>query len=373
MRMAANISSGQYQVVVPPVIDYGLYLRTRRMLEPFSLSPRDRCMFELFSGVSYLIAGYWRRMWVVQEIMVATSVVVHCGQDYQRWDQLFERGFGPRTKPNYFDGIRLYSGKTPYAGDEDSHLSRYVDLHTGPQTFLELQAPIATFPHARVNEGLAIRLSSGGHSPLSTVLHVSNPLGRASTSLAQTICEWSEFNFQCSDRRDRVYALLSLSTKQAIVLPDYDIGVTALFLRVYNQLIDFDAMQEPTKIYTSEFLRKRSETVGILMPYLNLMVDELRQVLQTILRMKPRPNFANDHTYLAPIAHASASVLRFFCVYDDTVFAALENRLDNLLHLPQPNIEAATIAIRHELVEMVKAIDGKYRRLLPDDDVLSSV
>ena len=141
-----------------------------------------------FGCHQFLMRAYWKRTWVVQEIAAARSVLIQCGPDNLSWAAL-EKLLDPRKKEH----LLFPAG----------HLERYkhvADLFQNTTRFDSVEYDLET------------------DSPLDM----------------QDLFELVEKfrNTECQDRRDKVYALLSLLGPGMTIEPDYTSSPAELFVRV---------------------------------------------------------------------------------------------------------------------------------------------
>lgn len=145
---------------------------------------------------AFFARPYWHRLWVLQEILLAKAITVHCGDDYQDWDRILRAKFEGRDR-DYFDGI-LISMADKWRADS---------LNTGDQV---------KFRNVLWRMELYVIPWCNNLKPL---------------GLTETI-RWSMLlDLQCLDRRDRIYALLSLQSGDTTITPDYTIDAPELLLR----------------------------------------------------------------------------------------------------------------------------------------------
>ena len=158
---------------------------------------------------AYLSRPYWRRTWIVQEIICAKNIIVHCGANRADWEDLIR----PRiyaVGALRFDGISLVSSK----------LERSVGLEAANR-FVENAQAIENLANSRWSYWQARDTATPGH---------------------QVIYMFPQFASNgCFDRRDKIYAMLSLEPEQAFrdaVGVDYKVtcSVEELFARVLNAL-----------------------------------------------------------------------------------------------------------------------------------------
>lgn len=301
--------------------------------------------------------GYWRRMWIAQEIILAKSITVHCGKDSRDWDQLFDRSFGDPSKYNCFNGINWYQ----YSNQTRTYVSRKVFLHSGTQTLSDIYKRILGLYRARVDRfGQAPAWTPKDQKASKSRPFEGSVSARSSThediSLAYTLLRWAEYDFECFDRRDRVYALLSLSADQTSVPPDYQIGIPELLLRVYKQLVDVETLDPPGYLHESSMMEGRGRTVRALMQFLKFTRSDLRYTLQYALNMDQKLDLVSEYEYLCPIAFGVALLLRDTGVIGKI---AADWQYYRLRPPPEPQLMAGSAALRHEATSLIKTIDAE--------------
>lgn len=163
---------------------------------------------------------YWTRTWVVQEIVLAKELVVHCGSYFVTWDQ-FSNSIITLT-----DHLRF------------SHRGAVNIVNNGPGTLREE------------------RLSRKRRFSSSRSLH-------------ETL--WVFRRTQCTDLRDKIYALLSMSNSdsgQTQLAVDYTISTMELFFRTFEHC------------YESYVRERKISTLGsIIRPVLQLDSAEVQREL----------------------------------------------------------------------------------------------
>ena len=140
---------------------------------------------------------YWRRAWIIQEIAQARSITVHCGNDYQAWEQLFHYTGVPWGR---FDLAQ--KAETYRLWDEDGEVPEdpgTIELHSGVHEISTLLQPLHGLERVRLSR------SHNDHA----------------TSLAIFLSTFSKMDPRCVERRDKVYAFLSLDTSHTRIVPDY--------------------------------------------------------------------------------------------------------------------------------------------------------
>ena len=149
---------------------------------------------------AFLSRPYWKRTWIIQEIILAKSIVVHCGADHADWDSL--------VRPNWpdlsFDNISLHSSK----------LTKAVGIDAAKRFRSNVQT-LEALAHSRISYWR----DRGSAIPGTNIVF----LPTAFTSN------------ECFDRRDKIYAMLSLEPDEDFrnsIGVDYSISIEELFVRV---------------------------------------------------------------------------------------------------------------------------------------------
>lgn len=149
---------------------------------------------------AFLSRPYWKRTWIIQEIILARTIVVHCGADHADWDSL--------VRPNWpdlsFDNISLHS----------SRLTKAVGIDAAKRFRSNVQT-LEALAHLR----LSYWRDRGSAAPGTNIVFL--PTAFVSN--------------ECFDRRDKIYAMLSLEPDEDFrnsIGVDYSISVEELFTRV---------------------------------------------------------------------------------------------------------------------------------------------
>ena len=162
---------------------------------------------------AFLLRRYWKRTWIVQEVALARTLFIHCGEHEMTWEDLIEPRFG-------------------YGGGS------YTKL--GPRTLAKYWGHLRDEPLVFLN---VLRLTEGyGFGSISKFAHATRYT-------------------ECEDQRDRIYALLAMENPRLSyepILPDYTISVPELFVETYrlrssrsnhhDQLMDLDFLVRGLKI-----------------------------------------------------------------------------------------------------------------------------
>ncbi|KAL2277951.1 hypothetical protein FJTKL_15079 [Diaporthe vaccinii] len=136
---------------------------------------------------------YWRRMWVIQEIIHATRLTVWCGSQRVDWPVL----------------DRLYL--TIKTIDEENRLA----YHEFVTDVLRSPAFVMVWQRAHWR-------------------HPETPTPKLQT-LIETFQGW-----ECTDLRDKVYALVSMADQETAVLPDYSRSARQIYHDVLRQGVACD-------------------------------------------------------------------------------------------------------------------------------------
>ena len=130
---------------------------------------------------------YWRRIWIIQELLHAQKIIVWCGTRYFDWKHLETMYLKLRTleDTNWF-----------------THLSYHANvMQSTPATMIWQRA------HYR---------------------HPATPAPRLQT-LIEIFRDW-----QCTDIRDKVFALVGMAAKECSIIPDYDSSP----MKVYHGVLE---------------------------------------------------------------------------------------------------------------------------------------
>ena len=141
---------------------------------------------------SFLNREYWTRTWIVQEIALAASVLIHCGADHGAWSDL-EPLLDPQKN---FVWMRDMRG-----------LNRWRDDHDRVRALFHYEARFGLDGHRNYSDGWPVMRKLYDH-----------------------VREFRDM--KCRDPRDKIYALLSLFGPDLPIAPDYTLSAVELFIRV---------------------------------------------------------------------------------------------------------------------------------------------
>jgi hypothetical protein len=171
--------------------------------------------------LALLSRTYWRRLWVVQEVLLANSIVFLCGADYISWDDLcnyieFQLGDGDVNLSR--EPLRKeFSG---YSKDDVKAMASASALEwrilSTPARELLMQTP-----------GVDLIRAKTWWNPSYAVLH-------------KAIIRWAPR--ECEDVRDKVFGLLGIISNERdpvakALVPDYGITVEELYSTLLESLL----------------------------------------------------------------------------------------------------------------------------------------
>ena len=144
---------------------------------------------------------YFERLWIIQEIALAKSVTVHCGDNAMEWSNLIESRLGyDEVESSARDNAQV----TPH------HWRRPTDDKV---VFLNVLRQTVTKDAMKRPKGILDLIVRARHA-------------------------------ECEDPRDRLYALLSMEDQKAasvagteVIVPDYRISIAELFVDVYRKRV----------------------------------------------------------------------------------------------------------------------------------------
>lgn len=156
---------------------------------------------------AFLARPYWRRTWIVQEVICAKAITVHCGADHAEWESLITPRVY-RLSGLSFDGISLVSSKLEKAAGTEA-----ANQFKGNVQIIERLA------NSRWSYWQGREIATPGHQII---------------YLCPSFADNKSF-----DRLDKIYAMLSLEPEQSFrdaVGVDYKISVSQLFARALKAL-----------------------------------------------------------------------------------------------------------------------------------------
>ena len=168
---------------------------------------------------NFMERPYWARLWIVQEVCLAREVIIYCGHSSASWAQLMRYRFTSRDV-----GKKLVWNDIQLDQFPPEQRSRHTLLAT-ESDFLNRFDIIMRLDHLRRmhrQSGLTRYRDKRGHGWI--LQEQAHDLGFLVNSYR---------NQQCSDVRDRVFALLSLADRRMQRLePDYTMASAELLTQV---------------------------------------------------------------------------------------------------------------------------------------------
>ena len=166
---------------------------------------------------AFSTCSYWKRLWVIQEILLARELLVHCGKYSIGWHMLYEgchrillgEVWKSQSDPgSSFGGADAIAEAVP----EDFDHSRYVSLY--------------------------LQTTSGGPGDLAAVPRSHAIATRSKRLYTLKTAVMLHGLAECTDRHDRIYGLLGLVLRgndRGYFLADYGESLGSLFQRVIYQ------------------------------------------------------------------------------------------------------------------------------------------
>ena len=185
---------------------------------------------------------YWNRLWIVQEVVTAKDVMICCGSDAQTWENLLS------TTTRNISGVgRLlrYLRDAGFLTDLSAPVETFEVFGRGPDRVASHSStPVQTLEDFRLGYRRVERLIAHRQRYLDVTYGTStgavfrlpgfNPYQDTTSPTAGT---------QCLDRRDIIYAVLSLETDAFVrgkIAVDYECSIWDLAFRVLKATSDMD-------------------------------------------------------------------------------------------------------------------------------------
>ena len=204
--------------------------------------------------LAFLRRPYWQRLWIIQEVVLAKGIIVHCGDMRASWEDVVGATMQPHMS-EVFDGIELdrlvsqnLSATGAAAAPHTQRLSRSSADPTSDRV-AELRkamhhlAQLDCLRHQRSNKGV--------HFIVHNIHPANTAFKDSTTTLRREAFDVAHLNVlfpdvRCVDRRDHVYGLLALEREgegkglerlnekglNGSLRPDYAINAAELFVRV---------------------------------------------------------------------------------------------------------------------------------------------
>ena len=187
----------------------------------------------------FLNRPYFKRTWIVQEIACAKELIVHCGDHIGDWDHLvWSRIRAKDAYDNYsIDGTRV----------RQNQVAAIEHIALLDKTRMQWQRESRLLPH--------MRETSNGISTFVMLVQAHQ-------------------DTECEDRRDKVYALLSLGPRGLDIHPDCSISVADLFLDMCERILDEGYWWYDLGVLFSSMSLERKELAYILEVLLDSPVEQ---------------------------------------------------------------------------------------------------
>ena len=204
------------------------------------LKPSRRAQLNRWATwLPFLDRPYWTRTWIVQELILAQSILLYCGSNHMDFDDAIAAKMVSRSK---FSGILLDRETIPKRFDGiDVEIVLRVQAHPGWNEDENVEVLLRLYRIVSMRQQYR---SSAIRSTLTQFGNMSANYG----SLLELIASFG--GTQCLDPRDKVFALMSLeverqgSWKQQIfhkIRPDYGKDSMKLFVEVcYLRIMAYD-------------------------------------------------------------------------------------------------------------------------------------
>ncbi|KAH7121432.1 heterokaryon incompatibility protein-domain-containing protein [Dactylonectria macrodidyma] len=165
---------------------------------------------------------YWRRLWVQQELVLATQITVYCRRDSFDAQQLLE--FQRQVNVVKHQVVNLLSPA--------SHLSRYMS--NAPTDKAASQPDFLSGDILRARENLAL----GREAQKEQTDKLSITRRVLGSSLLQLFIKTAGLNY--TDPKDRVYGILGLAVDvdETVFNVDYSLSVVGVYTKVFQQFVD---------------------------------------------------------------------------------------------------------------------------------------
>ena len=162
----------------------------------FPITKRELSFWTIPEWRAFVDRPYFRRLWIIQEIALAKSIEVHCGNDTMEWSNLVDTHLGYDSATSSTKNAQLIP----------NHWRRPTDGQVALLNVLRRAAADDTM--------------------------------RRPTTISDLVFETR--HAECEDPRDRLYALLSMESQQVgrdFIMPDYRISISRLFVDVYRKRV----------------------------------------------------------------------------------------------------------------------------------------
>jgi hypothetical protein len=173
---------------------------------------------------------WWRRVWIVQEVVLAKKAVVMCGPDVVPWENI---GKGLRT------------GMFSILGQEDGQWVK------------------------RTNEGSVVAKYTFPDAEYCTLIALQNQWRSQTWNQSIYSLLYAFRSYEATNPKDRIYAFLGLLGDKGIIKPDYSTTTSAVYTNVakalivaHKHLLIFNLKREPDK--ESRTTRQQAQIYSLL-------------------------------------------------------------------------------------------------------------
>lgn len=244
---------------------------------------------------------YWTRLWIVQELCLAREVIIHCGHSSASWEQLLRYGSASRRveRQNMRDGDITRDQLTTGQKSRHTVLAEEQDSRSRFPVITKLDYFRRMHQKSRLGRYF-IELAYG--RVLQRQAHDLGFLVSATRSQ------------QCSDPRDRIFALLSLADpKMQRLLPDYTLASAELLI-----IVCLFRTTELSQNWMTRLQRVEDETREILM-FTICVTDRLldsvqsrREALRLAASMHAKTTKSSQETRTSRFLLAAIRTARWF-------------------------------------------------------------
>ncbi|OAL52437.1 HET-domain-containing protein [Pyrenochaeta sp. DS3sAY3a] len=313
--MAEKKWGASHETLDPPVVEKRPYVTLPEQ------AARDLVHLAVDHHVDYLLSSSWfNRVWIVQEVALASELAVSCGHSTLDWNA-FARTLG------------LLSEAVPQLPNEEGRL--------------RLKGLVQAF-HLVLHRDTFVALDQVGYSPVH--FHLNSSLMRTSKR-------------ECSNDRDRVYAMLAMTISKFSMMPDYTKTVAEVYreyastfspeTQIYNAGLCYRPLDTHPPLVNSAAEEDQPSLDLANRDYLPSWAPEYRPLrnsswgtpLGDSYRAAPTPPFIHPHPTIPSVLFASGGVLDYIymssqilqgrkvpeCIYDADYFFTIIQQLNLLL------------------------------------------
>lgn len=220
----------------------------------------------------FFMRDFWKRYWIVQEITLARHIIIQCGNSSLSWNSLFKDHWYEHEGQHTWDGIPILTNSFHWDGELALDYDDILSYRNARARFKggDKETTLPKAPHSL------------------EAVPAARQRGNDIFDFLYRLC-----GLQCEDRRDRVFAalsLLQLPHRGALrtIRPDYNLTIPELAVNLIQWTIELGTETGPllASIYVPEIL--------------HFDVQEYVPTFALLLRR------AQQHDPLAPIWHKIA-------------------------------------------------------------------